>query len=172
MALLAGAVVVLAALNLFRTHIGRAFIAVRDRDIAAEIIGINIFRTKLTAFAVSSFYAGVTGVVYTYYLGMANYEAFTLPVSIQYLAMVIIGGLGSVLGSILGAAFITLLPITLDIVLSTDAPRPGRPALVPICIFAGVRRPVPDVDGYAAIQRVFDFLSQIVLDDVVRRPSR
>lgn len=113
------AVGVLAALNLFRTHIGRAFIAVRDRDIAAEIIGINIFRTKLTAFAVSSFYAGVTGVVYTYYLGMANYEAFTLPVSIQYLAMVIIGGLGSVLGSILGAAFITLLPITLDIVLST-----------------------------------------------------
>jgi len=105
------------ALNLFRTHLGRAFIAVRDRDIAAEIIGVNIFRTKLTAFAISSFYAGVTGVLYTYVYGMANYEAFTLTVSIQFLAMVIIGGMGSVLGSIFGAVFITLLPIALDIFL-------------------------------------------------------
>ena len=105
---------VLFALNLFRTHIGRAFTAVRDRDIAAEIIGVNIFATKLSAFAISSFYAGVTGVLYTYLYGMANYEAYTLTVSIQFLAMVIIGGLGSVLGSILGAVFITLLPIVLD----------------------------------------------------------
>jgi branched-chain amino acid transport system permease protein len=105
------------ALNLFRTHIGRAFIAVRDRDIAAEIIGINIFRTKLTAFAVSSFYAGITGVLYTYYYGVANYEAFTLTISVEYLAMIIIGGLGSVLGSIFGAIFITLLPIVLDLTL-------------------------------------------------------
>ena len=107
------------ALNLLRTHIGRAFIAVRDRDVAAEIIGINIFRTKLTAFAISSFYAGVAGVLYTYYYGMANYEAFNLTISIQFLAMVIIGGLGSVLGSILGAIFITLLPIVLDTVLGS-----------------------------------------------------
>jgi branched-chain amino acid transport system permease protein len=111
------AVGVLFALNLFRTHLGRAFIAVRDRDIAAEIIGVNIFRTKLTAFAISSFYAGVTGVLYTYFYGMANYEAFTLTVSIQFLAMVIIGGQGSVLGSMFGAVFITLLPIALDIFL-------------------------------------------------------
>lgn len=108
---------VLFALNLFRTHLGRAFIAVRDRDVAAEIIGINIFRTKLIAFAVSSFYAGITGVLYTYFYGVANYEVFTLPVSIQFLAMVIIGGMGSVLGSIFGAIFITMLPITLDITL-------------------------------------------------------
>ncbi len=84
---------------------------------AAEIIGINIFTTKLTAFALSSFYAGIAGVLYTYYYGVANYEAFQLPVSIQFLAMVIIGGLGSVLGSIFGAIFITMLPITLDITL-------------------------------------------------------
>ncbi len=103
------------ALNLFRTHLGRAFVAVRDRDVAAEIIGINIFRTKLTAFAISSFYAGIAGVLYTYFYGVANYEAFTLTISIQYLAMVIIGGLGSVLGSLFGAVFITLLPIALDI---------------------------------------------------------
>lgn len=100
-----------ATINLVRSRIGRAFIAVRDQDIAAEIIGIDIFRYKLWAFAISSFYAGVTGVLYTYYLGVANYEQFQIGVSIDYLAMIIIGGLGSVLGSILGAVFVTLLPI-------------------------------------------------------------
>ena len=102
---------VVGTLNLMRTRVGRAFIAIRDHDIAAEIIGINIFRYKLVAFAISSFYAGVTGVLYTYYLGIANYEQFQITVSIDYLAMIIIGGLGSVLGSIFGAAFVTLLPI-------------------------------------------------------------
>jgi branched-chain amino acid transport system permease protein len=97
--------------NLVRSRIGRAFVAVRDQDIAAEIIGISIFRYKLLAFAISSFYAGVTGVLYTYYLGIANYEQFQITVSIDYLAMIIIGGLGSILGSIFGAAFVTLLPI-------------------------------------------------------------
>ncbi len=98
-------------MNLVRSRIGRAFIAIRDHDIAAEIIGINIFRYKLLAFAISSFYAGVTGVLYTYYLGVANYEQYQIGTSIDYLAMIIIGGLGSVLGSIFGAIFITLLPI-------------------------------------------------------------
>jgi branched-chain amino acid transport system permease protein len=102
-----------ATLNLVRSRIGRAFIAIRDHDVAAEIIGIDIFRYKLLAFAVSSFYAGVTGVLYTYYLGVANYEQFQIVTSIDYLAMIIIGGLGSVLGSIFGAAFITLLPIVI-----------------------------------------------------------
>jgi branched-chain amino acid transport system permease protein len=100
-----------ATLNLVRSRIGRAFIAIRDQDIAAEIIGINIFRYKLYAFAISSFFAGVTGALESYYLGIANYEQFQIDVSIDYLAMVIIGGLGSVLGSVLGAIFVTLLPI-------------------------------------------------------------
>jgi len=104
---------IVATLNLVRSRVGRAFIAIRDQDIAAEIIGINIFRYKLLAFAISSFYAGVTGVLYTYYLGIANYEQFQIGVSIDYLAMIIIGGLGSVLGSIFGAAFVTLLPIVI-----------------------------------------------------------
>jgi branched-chain amino acid transport system permease protein len=104
-------VAIVAALNIMRTRIGRAFIAIRDQDIAAEIMGINISRYKLVAFTISSFYAGVTGVLYTYYLGIANYEQFQLGVSIDYLAMIIIGGLGSVRGSILGAVFVTLLPI-------------------------------------------------------------
>ena len=81
--------------------------------VAAEIIGVDIFRYKLLAFAVSSFYAGMAGAVWTYYLKIANYEHFTLATSVSYLAMIIIGGLGSVLGSVFGAVFITLLPIVL-----------------------------------------------------------
>ncbi len=106
-------IAIVAALNLVRSRIGRAFVAIRDQDIAAEIIGIDIFRYKLIAFAISSFYAGVCGVLYTYYFGIANYEQFQLDVSIDYLAMIIIGGLGSVLGSILGAAFVALLPLAI-----------------------------------------------------------
>ena len=111
------ALAIVATLNLMRSRIGRAFIAVRDQDIAAEIIGINIYRYKLLSFAISSFYAGVCGVLYTYYFGIANYEQFQLIVSIDYLAMIIIGGLGSVLGSIFGAIFVTLLPIVLRLLL-------------------------------------------------------
>jgi len=111
------ALAIIATLNIVRSRLGRAFIAVRDQDIAAEIIGIDIFRYKLLSFAISSFYAGVCGVLYTYYFGIANYEAFQLVVSIDFLAMIIIGGLGSVLGSILGAIFVTLLPIVLRLVL-------------------------------------------------------
>lgn len=101
---------IVATLNLKRSRIGRAFIAIRDQDIAAEIIGINIFKYKLYAFAISSFYAGITGVLYTYYYGIANYEQFSIDVSINYLAMILIGGLGSILGAVFGAAFITVLP--------------------------------------------------------------
>jgi branched-chain amino acid transport system permease protein len=108
---------IIATLNVVRSRIGRAFIAVRDQDIAAEIIGIDIFRYKLLSFALSSFYAGVCGVLYTYYLGIANYEQFQLNVSIDFLAMIIIGGLGSILGSIFGAIFVTLLPIVLRLLL-------------------------------------------------------
>lgn len=106
-------IAIVAALNLVRSRIGRAFVAIRDQDIAAEIIGIDIYRYKLISFAISSFYAGVCGVLYTYYFGIANYEQFQIGVSIDYLAMIIIGGLGSVLGSILGAAFVALLPLAI-----------------------------------------------------------
>jgi len=112
-------IAIVAALNLVRSRIGRAFVAIRDQDIAAEIIGIDIFRYKLIAFAISSFYAGVCGVLYTYYFGIANYEQFQIGVSIEYLAMIIIGGLGSVLGSILGAAFVALLPLVIRTVMES-----------------------------------------------------
>jgi len=108
-------IAIVGSMNLIRSRVGRAFIAIRDQDIAAEIIGIDIFRYKLLAFAISSFYAGVTGVLYTYFLGIANYEQFQIGVSIDYLAMIIIGGLGSILGSIFGATFVTLLPIVIRI---------------------------------------------------------
>ena len=123
--------------NLIRSRIGRAFIAIRDQDIAAEIIGINIFRYKLWAFAISSFYAGVTGVLYTYYLGIANYEQFQLDVSINFLAMVIIGGLGSTLGPVFGAIFVTLLPIVTRRVLEVGR----RPVLQRVRSFGGHSEP-------------------------------
>src|SRR4029453_9333501 len=111
------ALAIVATLNLVRSRIGRPFVAIRDQDIAAEIIGINIYRYKLLSFAISSFYAGVCGVLYPSYLGIANYEQFQLLVSIDYLAIIIIGGLGSVLGSILGAIFVTLLPIVIRLMM-------------------------------------------------------
>ncbi len=108
-------VLALAAKNLVRSNIGRCWMAVRDMDVAAEVIGIRLMRTKLLAFAVSSFYCGVAGALYAYaYLGTVEPEAYSLDLSFRILFMVIIGGLGSVLGSFLGAAFIVLLPIVLN----------------------------------------------------------
>ncbi len=108
-------VLALAAKNLVRSNIGRCWMAVRDMDVAAEVIGIRLMHTKLLAFAVSSFYCGVAGALYAYaYLGTVEPEAYSLDLSFRILFMVIIGGLGSVLGSFLGAAFIVLLPIVLN----------------------------------------------------------
>jgi branched-chain amino acid transport system permease protein len=101
--------------NLARGQLGRAWMAIRDMDVAAEVMGISLFRNKLMAFAVSSFYAGVAGglITFTYY-GAANIEAFNLMVSFHILGMIIIGGMGSILGSFLGGGFITLLPIFIN----------------------------------------------------------
>jgi branched-chain amino acid transport system permease protein len=112
------AVFALIAKNLVRGRVGRSWMAIRDRDIAAEIIGVRPLRTKLLAFAVSSFYCGVAGAEYVFlYLGSAETLAFDIGLSFLVLFMVIIGGLGSILGSFLGAAFIVLVPIFL-----TNAP--------------------------------------------------
>ena len=96
--------------NLFRTNVGRAFIAIRDRDIAAELIGINVFKYKLVSFAISSFYAGVAGGLWCYYMTIINPEAFQLSISIDYVAMIIVGGMGTLFGSVYGAIFVVLLP--------------------------------------------------------------
>lgn len=107
---LAGAVF---AQNLFRSRVGRAFMAVRDRDIAAEIIGVDLFRYKIMAFAVSSFYAGISGSLWGHYTRVISPEHFHITLSIEFLAMIIIGGLGSIMGAVYGAAFMTLMPIVL-----------------------------------------------------------
>jgi branched-chain amino acid transport system permease protein len=108
----------LAAKNLVRGRVGRSWMAIRDRDIAAEIIGVRPLRTKLLAFGISSFYCGLAGAEFVFlYLGSAETQAFDIGLSFLVLFMVIIGGLGSVLGSFLGAAFIVLVPIFL-----TNAP--------------------------------------------------
>jgi branched-chain amino acid transport system permease protein len=101
---------VLAARNLIRTALGRSFMAVRDQDIAASTIGVNLTRAKLTAFALSSGYVGLAGALTAHYTEIVTWERYTIDVSIQYLAMIIVGGLGSIAGSVYGAAFLMLLP--------------------------------------------------------------
>jgi branched-chain amino acid transport system permease protein len=96
-----------------RSPFGHVLRGIHENEARMEAVGYAVDRYKLLAFAISSFYAGVTGVLYTYYLGIANYEQFQIGVSIDYLAMIIIGGLGSVLGSVFGAFFVTLLPIVI-----------------------------------------------------------
>jgi branched-chain amino acid transport system permease protein len=105
----------LAAKNIVRGHVGRQWMAIRDMDIAAEIIGVRPMYAKLTAFAVSSFLIGVAGAMWAFlYLGSWEPAAFSIDRSFQLVFMVIIGGMGSILGSVLGAIFIVLLPIFLN----------------------------------------------------------
>jgi branched-chain amino acid transport system permease protein len=102
------------ASNIVRGRIGRMWMAVRDMDIAAELIGIRLLRAKLLAFAVSSFYIGVAGAMMVFlWLGAAEPEAFNIDLSFELLFMVIIGGLGSILGAFMGAAILHILPIIL-----------------------------------------------------------
>jgi branched-chain amino acid transport system permease protein len=108
-------VLTLAAKNLVRGHIGRAWMATRDMDVAAEVIGIRPLYAKLSAFAVSSFYAGVAGALWGFiHLGAWEPLAFNINLSLNLLFMIIIGGMGSLLGAYFGAAFIVLLPILLN----------------------------------------------------------
>ena len=104
------ALMVLGAANLFRTRVGRAFIAIRDRDISAEVLGISLLRYKLMSFAISSFYAGVAGGMWAYFFRVVTPESFPFVYSIFFLAAIIVGGMGTILGGILGAVFMTLVP--------------------------------------------------------------
>jgi branched-chain amino acid transport system permease protein len=100
---------VLGAVNLLKTRAGRAFVAIRDSDIAAEVIGINLTIFKTLSFAVSAFYAGIAGGLFAFVLGFFDPITFNLLLSIIFLVMIVVGGLGSIMGSIAGAAFITYL---------------------------------------------------------------
>src|SRR5438477_3387047 len=109
-------VMALAAKNMARGNVGRSWMAVRDMDVAAEVIGIRLMHAKLLAFAASSFYCGVAGALFaSAYLGTVEPEAFSLDLSFRILFMVIIGGVGTVLGSFLGAAFVTVVPVLLSV---------------------------------------------------------
>lgn len=101
---------VVAAMNIMRTRIGRAFVAIRDHDMAAEMMGINQVAYKLMAFAISAFFAGASGALMAYQVRYINVDSFALLVSIEALAMIIVGGLGSIAGGILGTIFMSLLP--------------------------------------------------------------
>jgi len=96
--------------NIVSSYMGRAFIAIRDNDIAAEVIGVNLTRYKLLSFAISSFYSGIQGGLYALFLGYLEPNMFTFMESITLFVAVIIGGLASIEGSIMGAAFVILVP--------------------------------------------------------------
>jgi branched-chain amino acid transport system permease protein len=106
----------LVARNLFRTKVGKAFIAIRDQDISAEVMGVHVFKYKLMSFGVSSFYVGVAGALLAYQARIISPENFPITLAIDQLGMIIIGGMGSIVGSIFGAVFITLLPELLRLV--------------------------------------------------------
>ena len=107
-------IMIMAARNLMKTKVGRAFIAIRDSDIAAETMGVNLVYYKTLAFAVSAFYAGVAGGLFAFLLGFINPSTFNFILSIYFLAFVIGGGLGCIFGSIMGGIVMTWLMLTLD----------------------------------------------------------
>ncbi|MEJ2730668.1 MAG: branched-chain amino acid ABC transporter permease [Deltaproteobacteria bacterium] len=108
----------IAARNIIKTRVGRAFIAIRDADIAAETMGVNLVLYKTLAFAVSAFYAGIAGGLYAFVLRFIEPEIFTLLMSIMFLAMVIVGGLGSIMGAIAGACLLSWMDLQLRNILS------------------------------------------------------
>jgi len=110
------AALALAARNMARGRTGRAWMAVRDMDVAAEVMGLSLLRTKLQAFAISSFYCGVGGALFAFaYLQVVEPSAFTIELSFRILFMIIIGGIGTILGCFLGAGFVLLLPVFLNV---------------------------------------------------------
>ena len=113
--------------NLVASHIGRAWVALRDHETAAAVMGVSMLRFKLLAFLVSSFYAGVAGGLVVFgWTGAASVQEYELDVSIKILGMIIVGGLGSVLGSYIGAAFILLLPILIGVLMQQMATLVGH----------------------------------------------
>jgi branched-chain amino acid transport system permease protein len=120
--LAAAAIVLVLTVNLQRSRAGRAWMAIRDRDVAAASVGINVARYKLSAFVWSSVVTALGGALFAYQRGFVSVEAFGFFVAIEYIAMIIIGGLGSALGAVLGAALVTLLPYAIDAAVATVSP--------------------------------------------------
>jgi branched-chain amino acid transport system permease protein len=108
------ALATLLCLNLNRSHVGRAWLVIRERDLAAAALGIHVSFYKMMAFVISTAMTTFAGALLAYYTGFVSAEAFTFLVTIEYIAMILIGGLGSVLGSLLGALFVTMLPFLVE----------------------------------------------------------
>jgi branched-chain amino acid transport system permease protein len=100
--------------NMMRTRDGRALIAVRDHYLSAEIMGINLTYYRTLSFGIAAFFAGIGGALYAHYQLVVSYEGFGIERSVLFLAMVIIGGLGSVMGTLMGTAFVVLLPEVME----------------------------------------------------------
>ena len=111
--------VTLATKNIVRARSGRAFVAIRDRYLAAEVIGVNLFKYRLLSFAVSSFFAGIAGALLAQYLEVITHESFTISQSIDYLAMCIVGGLGHIMGGFFGVGFWFILERMLEVINTT-----------------------------------------------------
>jgi branched-chain amino acid transport system permease protein len=109
------ALATLVAVNLMRSRVGRAWMAIRDREVAAASLGIAVARLKLLAFVASSVATALAGAIWAYQRSFVSVEAFSFFVTIEYIAMIVIGGMGSPLGAVLGAAFVTLLPYGIDV---------------------------------------------------------
>jgi branched-chain amino acid transport system permease protein len=116
------AVALVLTVNLQRSRAGRAWMAIRDRDVAAASVGIDIRRYKLAAFVWSSVITALAGAIFAYHRGFVSVEAFGFFVAVEYIAMIIIGGVGSALGAVLGAAFVTLLPYAIDALVAGVSP--------------------------------------------------
>jgi branched-chain amino acid transport system permease protein len=108
------AATVLGSLNLLRSRTGRAWRAIRSRDTVAGALGISVHRAKLSAFVISSAITAVSGCLFAYYRGFVSADAFSLYLTIQYVAMIIIGGMGSILGALLGSVFVVLFPYAIE----------------------------------------------------------
>jgi branched-chain amino acid transport system permease protein len=114
--LLMDILVILFAMNLVRSKTGRAWMAIRDRDVAAEALGIKVASSKLSAFVVCSTITSIAGCLFAYFRGFVSVEAFSLLMTIEYIAMIIIGGLGTILGAVFGTIFVVLLPYLIDMI--------------------------------------------------------
>ncbi|MEF8789316.1 MAG: branched-chain amino acid ABC transporter permease [Haloarculaceae archaeon] len=120
----------LLSLNLSRTGIGRTFRAVHENDLAAAVLGVNVFRNKLFAFAIGGFMIGAAGALFGFYLGFIDAEFFTLTLTLEHYVMLLFGGLGRVWGALLGTGVVTVLRDTLRDVFSAVAP--NATALIPV----------------------------------------
>ncbi len=114
-------IVVFVALNIQRSRVGRAWMAIRDHDIAARVMGVDLVRYKLFAFMVSSFIVGIAGALISLQIRFVNIDVFALILSIEALAIIILGGMGSIAGAVLGAIFLSLLPEAIRLFFATFA---------------------------------------------------